>query len=156
MSLRQKIALAFSLCLTVFLIVITVVQLSGLVYNGVIDSVWEFYWQLVGADVAIFMASAISFRSFFVARNNKKSNASPQDGAGRFFNESFLRKFHRKGSSTLIESTIDLSKLPTIPGGQLTGMGSFIHNQGESLNDTVKDDGVLDWPLPNYPPYSSA
>lgn len=126
---KQKVALAFSLCLTVFMIATTVIRLSGLVYNGIVDGLWESYWNVVSAEVGILMASSIACRSLYVAASKSKE---PQDPPERYFTESFLRMFARKGTWTLDEPKNDPTELPRIPNAELTGMESFIDAQGGS------------------------
>jgi hypothetical protein len=68
----QKILLSFTLCLTVVFLALNIVRLTGLVYDGAIDTVWSVYWQVIVTEVGVFLAAAASFRSFFVARSRKK------------------------------------------------------------------------------------
>lgn len=139
----QKIALVLSLSVTIFMIAITIVRVSGLVYRDAVDTIWEFYWHVVSANVAIFMASAIAFRSFFVARNSNRPNLSPQDQARRFFQESFMRKFGPKDPYSFGDTTTAASALPSVPRAQLSGIRTFIGRQGRSANDTlVAEDSV--------------
>jgi hypothetical protein len=114
------------------MIATTIIRLSGLINKGVVDALWTSYWNVISAEVGIFMAAAIAFRSLFVA--NSKSKA-PQDPPKRYFGDSFLRVFHRKKSSTWDESQADATELPRIPRAQLTGMRSFIDAQGRSRVD---------------------
>ena len=48
---------------------------TGLGYRTTIDVIWVFYWSLVSAEVAIFMAAAVSFRTLFVAHRRKSRSS---------------------------------------------------------------------------------
>ncbi|KAJ4290922.1 hypothetical protein N0V90_010118 [Kalmusia sp. IMI 367209] len=82
----QKIVLMLSLCLTVFIIAITIVRMAGFASHGQVDIIWEVYWLILAAEVGLIMAAAITFRIFFVSWNAKK--ASPPEQVQHFFSES--------------------------------------------------------------------
>ncbi|KAF1839161.1 hypothetical protein BDW02DRAFT_643996 [Decorospora gaudefroyi] len=129
----QKVALMSSLCLTVFMMITTIARVAGLIHNDMVDSIWEIYWTIVSAEVGVFMAAATAFRSFFVARNNIKGS-TPRQQAPRFFSASFVAKFNRKKRSTMDDS-LDTQKespfgLPKVPRAQMTGLRTFIDEQG--------------------------
>ncbi|KAF2108184.1 hypothetical protein BDV96DRAFT_672288, partial [Lophiotrema nucula] len=118
--LPKKIALASSLGLTFFVIVITLIRITNMRYNGQIDVIWPMYWQVIGAEVGVFMAAAITFRSLFVASDI--SVHARRHEAGKvpelFFNESFRRRFERRvtvESSGDLESSMTGSRLPQEP-----------------------------------------
>jgi uncharacterized membrane protein YozB (DUF420 family) len=159
----QRVALAFSLCLTIFLIVITVVRVSGLVNKDIVDNVWEIYWTLLSAEVGIILAAAISFRALFVARSNsKKSNLSPQEQARQFFKRSYLSRKRRKNgpyTDTFDTMSDTESGLPSVPRAYMTGMRTFIDEQGRSFerpetkgSDVRLSEGRDGAPLSPYTP----
>ena len=123
-----------SLCLTVFMMATTVTRLAGLIYNEMVDTIWEIYWTLISGEVGVFLAAATAFRSFFVARKASK-NGTPQQQAQRFFSASFVAKFNRKKKSTL-DDTMDSHNekgafgLPRVPRAQITGLKTFIDEHG--------------------------
>ncbi|KAH8701391.1 hypothetical protein GQ44DRAFT_664913 [Phaeosphaeriaceae sp. PMI808] len=128
----QKIALIFSLCLTVFMMVVTIVRVAGLVYHGMVDTIWEIYWMLVSGEVGVFMAAATAFRSFFVARNESRNYNSPHR-VKLFFSDSFVKKFTRKRTETLDSLDCDTEPgLPGVPRAHMTGMRTFIDEQGRT------------------------
>lgn len=67
--LSQKMILGCSLCLTIVMIALSIIRVSGLVHVNAIDSIWSTYWQFLGFEIGVFLASAVAFRSFFTARN---------------------------------------------------------------------------------------
>jgi hypothetical protein len=68
----QKIVLSLTLCLTAGFLALNIARLAGLWRDGVVDTVWNIYWQVVVMEVGVFLAAAASFRSFFVARNRNE------------------------------------------------------------------------------------
>ncbi|ORX96643.1 hypothetical protein BCR34DRAFT_628782 [Clohesyomyces aquaticus] len=136
----QRIVLAFSLYLTFLLIIITIIRISGLIHNNIVDQVWEIYWTLLSAEVGIIMASAISFRAFFVPRSNAKSRLSPQEQVHGFFRESYLARKYRMrhwNTSAWDEQKEAENGLPHIPRAHITGIRTFIDHQGRSFSDDM-------------------
>ena len=72
-KLSQKVALSFSLCLTVCMIAVTIVRMSGIVYTDgqSIDAVWEIFWSFISAEVGLLMSTLTAFRAFFVSRSTR-------------------------------------------------------------------------------------
>jgi hypothetical protein len=68
----QKVALAFSLCLTIVVIILTIVRAVGLYHADQFDSVWEVFWQMMAAEFGLIMTSVTASRAFLVARSNEK------------------------------------------------------------------------------------
>lgn len=62
------------LCLTVVVIAVTIIRVSGTLLDDTIDTVWGTYWLILSAEVGIIMTAMISFRAFLV---------SPQQRPGR-------------------------------------------------------------------------
>ncbi|PVH95188.1 hypothetical protein DM02DRAFT_618056 [Periconia macrospinosa] len=100
------------------MIAITIIRVSGMVQKGLVGTIWEVYWLVLGGEIGIFITSSIAFRSFFVTRVQSKNSTPPQNG-GRFFSSTFAKKFRRRGPSQL--DSADEQGLPSIPGAQLTG-----------------------------------
>lgn len=103
---------------------------TGLGYHTTIDVIWVFYWSLVSAEVAIFMAAAVSFRTFFIAHRRKtRSDLTPQEQARKFFKESLLRRAYRKESDPLDSLDQDPFTLPAIPKAYMTGMRTYMDSR---------------------------
>ncbi|EPE28708.1 hypothetical protein GLAREA_09829 [Glarea lozoyensis ATCC 20868] len=75
-SPKKEIYLTLSLCLTVILIIVTIIRASGLVNKGKLDTTWEIFWQIMSAEIGIMIATATTFRALFVARDAEKGVAS--------------------------------------------------------------------------------
>ncbi|KAI9041834.1 uncharacterized protein KD926_006379 [Aspergillus affinis] len=95
----QKVVLTCSLCLTVIIIVFMITQASGLMHHGVVDINWLIFWHLLNAEAAVFLASAVSFRSFFVARKNSRPSVRPYS-VKQMVKESFGRSRHPNPTNT--------------------------------------------------------
>ncbi|MCJ1383142.1 hypothetical protein MMC17_006255, partial [Xylographa soralifera] len=81
---RQKFILGSTLCLSVFMIITCIIQMSGLGVTGTatelgtsgqsFDVVWQVFWTQVEASVAVTVISFTSFRSLFVASTPSPKN----------------------------------------------------------------------------------
>lgn len=144
----QKLTLACSLCLTVIVIIFTITRASGLEWHGKLDVLWEIYFQIISAEVGLVLVSMTAFRALFVSRSAAKPQRSPQKPPSMIWLQSktSLRKFftfkgwstfHRSKNSSAQEKLAhsdseDRFDLPdNIPGGAMTGMQTFINNQGQ-------------------------
>ena len=65
--LARELALASCLCLTVVVMVCTVMRITGLSYYKSVDAVWETFWQYVSASVGLCLTSVAAFRSLFIS-----------------------------------------------------------------------------------------
>ncbi|KAJ5793386.1 uncharacterized protein N7503_009364 [Penicillium pulvis] len=121
----QKIFLSFSLCLTVIMIILSIIRVCGLVYHDLVDTVWETYWQFLSAEIGVFLASAVSFRSLFVSRN--RSNASPNYSVKRLFKDSFHSP-KRRNTMSVSDSWLDSpeSEMKSLPKHVFIGDGNYM------------------------------
>ncbi|MCJ1384837.1 hypothetical protein MMC17_007955 [Xylographa soralifera] len=143
--LSQKLALAGSLCLTVILVIVTIVRVSGLRLDGKIDSVWETYWIIIGAEVGLILAACTAFRMLFV-HNNEKLQQSPRGGwqwytkSKRLLRRTFTPRTWRTKStggssdrSSGEQNHANMADLPQIPHGTMTGVRTFINGRGKTV-----------------------
>lgn len=142
--LRTKFFLGLSLCLSAVIGVVVITQVSGLhvPHTSTIDIVWEIFWQFMESCVAIIVVCVAAFRSFFIQhRRNQSPPRSPwYQGVKAFLSN--------KGSAS--SSSEEGCELPTIPGGALSGMRTFIEGNGRedkrgSKHVQEQDDDR--WPL---------
>ena len=138
-KLGQKFGLATFLCLSICMIIIAIVRVSGMKYRGRYDNTWSFMWQQVEACVAVTTLSLTAFRSVFVAAkpslNNKR--ASPWvPSTGRL-----LGRYKKSGTAN--EQCLDDL---TIPSATLTGLSRvFTRTKAtQSMDESVISDS---WPL---------
>lgn len=77
-SLRQKIGLGITLCLSLVMAIVAVVRISGIrLETGDADIVWVTFWQQNECNVAVAMISLTAFRSFFVRDSDTARDAHP-------------------------------------------------------------------------------
>lgn len=141
-DMTQKLALALSLCLSVVMIIVTIIRASGLLTKSgnSVDVLWEVYWQYVEASVAIIMASLTAFRSFFVVRSSRVQQAHRATSYSthlalvkRIFTPRTWRKSsaEQQGFELSDGKLHELPKqpLPDIPRPVMTGMHTFIQGR---------------------------
>lgn len=129
-SVRQKIGLAFSLCLSCVMIIVTVTRVAGMRQkgSGSVDIVWLAFWQQQECSIAVLMVSVSAFRSLFVA-----SPANPPIQRQQRYSpsEKGRRILRRRADPDLCE-TNESNGLPQIPSATLTGMATVIGEDRQS------------------------
>lgn len=123
----QKTFVGIFLCLSIGMIVIAIVRLSGLrVLDRYVDVQWEVFWLELEANVAVIMVSITAFRSLLGLKALKSRKEKER-----------VRYWYRrrlpfsKGDKTW-ESQLNGHQLPSIPGATLTGIRTFIRGDRES------------------------
>ncbi|TGO58032.1 hypothetical protein BCON_0059g00110 [Botryotinia convoluta] len=165
----QKIALGFSLCLTIGMIVLTVIRVSGLRAESSFDSAWEVYWLIVAGEVGLILTTGTAFRALFVSRNQKVIGPQPHVDNSKIFTKTkeLLRliatpKKWRTRRISEASGAIDSASarhemhrmiaLSGIERGTITGIRTFINGRSSALrvSQVIKspveqeEDG---WPL---------
>ncbi|KAG7009687.1 short-chain dehydrogenase [Physcia stellaris] len=142
--------LAFSLCLTVVMILVTITRISGIKLNGSIDQVWETYFIILAAEIGIILTSVTAFRAFFISRrDNNKAKPPPgnqthwysQDSSilKRLFTPSLWRSKSKEHSSSEGykadgDGHFPMEDLPDVPRAQMTGIRTFINGNGKGMS----------------------
>ena len=123
-SLRQKIGLAFSLCLSCVMIIVTIVRIAGMKQggSGSVDIVWLVFWQQQECSIAVLMVSVSAFRSLFV----QSPAQSPMLRHPRSSPSEKRRRFLRRRPDPDLYDTHETNGLPQIPSATLTGMATVI------------------------------
>ena len=129
-SVRQKIGLAFSLCLSGAMVLVTIVRMAGIKLgsSGSVDIVWLAFWQQQECSIAVLMLSVSAFRSFFVPSSvrspaPRRQGYSPSEKRGRFL--------HRRPHDDLY-ATHETNGLPQIPSATLTGLTTVIEGNRQA------------------------
>lgn len=118
---RQKMGLAFSLCLPVVMVIVAIVRIAGMRQDdGPVDIVWLAFWQQQESSIAIFMASVSAFRSLFVQSPAKTPAPRPTRESPSYRRRMFLRRRHERDLYD-VEGT---KGLPQIPGATLTSLST--------------------------------
>ena len=163
--------LAFSLCLTVIMIILTIIRTSRTKADNHIDIVWESYFIIVAAEVGIILTAVSAFRALYLSRQKRdvyRNQHTPQSDTPwyspsrylikRIFTLSFFRSKSR-GSETSAAFEADsngkfpMPDLPGIPRAHMTGVRTLIGGVGEDarasriMERRVLRDDDDDWPL---------
>jgi hypothetical protein len=120
-NIRQKLGVAFFLCLSVVMVVVAIVRIAGvLLHNGNIDIVWLAFWMQQESSIAVIMVSSSTFRSFFVANTT--------DSPPEYSLESWKRRLLRRRPSPDQDDMESANGLPQIPRATLTGIRTKIRD----------------------------
>ena len=129
-SVRQKIGLAFSLCLSCVMVLVTIVRVAGLRPRGIgsVDIVWLVFWQQQECSIAVLMVSVSAFRSLFVPSPAqppapKQQRHSPSEKS---------RRLLRRRPDADLYDTHETNRLPQIPNATLTGLATVIGGDRQS------------------------
>ncbi|MCJ1419538.1 hypothetical protein MMC32_005893 [Xylographa parallela] len=166
--LRQKLILGSMLCLSIFLIIISVFRFISTqpALSGVWAYVWYLFWAVIQAFVAIILVSATVFRSLFVNEssgnkrapkmNNQLKSWNPdgtpstdQSPAGlspkRWWSR-FLSRSSRKSDMQQEGTNWKTNPLPGVQhGATMTGVRTMIWENGRATQgsfDAGKDDSI--------------
>ncbi len=120
----RKCGLAAFLCLSICIIMMAIVRVSGLHNSGKFDIAWISMWQQVEACVVVTMLLLTSFRSLCVAPNSSACKARPWVPSTK----RLLGK--RKGAGA---SNRRLQNL-TIPSVTLTGLCGFVQGNMATMS----------------------
>ena len=147
----QKLTLACSLCLTVIVIVFTITRASGLEWKGNLDVIWEVFFQIVAAEVGLILVAMTAFRQLFVSRAARNQHLPSKSPSLWLRSMNAMRRLldprrwtsgyskdtsgGRKHSSEKGANGSD-ERLPNIPGGTMTGVQTFINNQGSETKSS--------------------
>lgn len=106
-ALRKKLAIGSVLCLSIFLIIISIIKVVAVHTIGTqVDTTWGIFWVQAEAAVAVIAVSITIFRSFFAADGSKNR---PQQNPRLPRSATFYRKLGTQRTT----SQIDLPAIPT-------------------------------------------
>lgn len=140
-KMRQKLGLAAFLCLSIFMIIIAIIRISGFIYHNAFDEGWVYLWQQIEACVSVSTISLTAFRSMFVANASRRDREiSPwQKSPGT----SWRRRYKKSATSSQGRELDNLS----IPSATLTGMRTVIGGPRTQHDTLMSIPGEEDWPL---------
>ncbi|KAB8218830.1 hypothetical protein BDV33DRAFT_205057 [Aspergillus novoparasiticus] len=129
----QKVLLTCSLCLTVIMIALSIVRVCGLENGDMIDTIWETYWQFLSAEVGVFLAAAVSFRSLFVAH---KTHAPAHYSVKKFLKDS-LQSAKRRDPLTSTDCWLEMpeSDMEALSNPNNAALGTGITFDGKGVTD---------------------
>lgn len=129
-TVRQKIGVAFSLCLSGAMVLVTIVRIAGMKLRGSgnVDIVWLAFWQQQECSIAVLMLSVSAFRSFFVP----SSARSPAPRHQGYSPSEKRRRFLRRRPHPDMYDTHETNGLPQVPGATLTGLTTVIEGNTQA------------------------
>lgn len=131
-TLRQKSFIGFFLSLSICMILIALVRVSGSRTHGnVIDVQWVMFWNDVEATVAIIMVSVTAFRQLI---GLKALNARENKDRSWY---SYHRRLPFESSKKSVEEGWETGQPPSIPGATHTGVRTLIHGGRDSKSMTL-------------------
>lgn len=113
------------------MIIIAIIRISGLHKNhSATDPVWAVFWHQVEAAVAIITVSITAFRSLLGIKALKSRERKNRERSWFSHHQQKIRaRYFQK--STQDEPT--LGQLPSIPAATLTGIRTFINDNGVGI-----------------------
>lgn len=125
---RQKILLGIFLCLSICMIIIAIVRISGarIHHTTNIDVQWQTFWNDIEGTVAVIMVSITAFRSLLGVKALKSREKKEQ--ARYWYRRKLL--FRKESKNSSVDSNED--QLPAIPGPTLTGIRTLIRGNRDS------------------------
>jgi len=126
-DILQKAGMGVWLCLSLVMVVIAIVRISGIkLAGGSVDIVWLVFWQQQESSVAVIMVSMSAFRSLFVESGGAAGpRRHPKYPANRWTRRLVRRALGSEDRHDDLESNMDL---PQIPRATLTGMSETIRD----------------------------
>ncbi|MCJ1261250.1 hypothetical protein MMC22_001114, partial [Lobaria immixta] len=107
-ALRKKLALASVLCLSIFLIIISIIKVAAAHTIGTqVDATWVIFWLQAEAAVAVIAVSITMFRSLFLAdgsRNKPQYKPRPSQPPA-----SYRKLWTRRDTSQVDSLTVPLA-----------------------------------------------
>ncbi|KAI4089616.1 MAG: hypothetical protein LQ339_008522 [Xanthoria mediterranea] len=129
-SRRQKLGIAFFLCLSISMVVIAIIRISQV--HSPTYNIWATFWQQLEGCVAILMVSLTAFRTLFVTSPSSDS----QEKAARQHGDGYRKRlwYRYKGSSGEGDDAgsgkVERAKVVpvdiTVPNAALTGIRTYI------------------------------
>lgn len=130
-SRRQKLGIAFFLCLSISMVVIAIIRISQV--HSPTYNIWATFWQQLEGCVAILMVSLTAFRTLFVT---SPSSESQEKAAARQHGDGYRKRlwYRYKGSSGERDDAgsgkVERAKVVpvdiTVPNAALTGIRTYI------------------------------
>ena len=137
MKTRQKLFLGFFFCLSIMMVIISLIGISRIrTSTDAVDVTWENFWQMVEACIAVIMVSLNAFRTLFMAHRSRQQK-SPNEA---WYSRNRRIAFRKRATNTGDEEI----QLPDIPRATLTGMRTVIAGGRSPTGSTALRSEVWD------------
>lgn len=139
------------------MVVFTITRASGLEWKGNLDVLWEVYFQIIAAEVGLILVAVTAFRQLFVSQINQNRRAPPKSppfwtGAvntmrglldPRRWTSSYSGyRNGPQGRGSERKPKGLFGRLPDISGATMTGVRTFIDEQGEQTGPSTHSSGT--------------
>jgi hypothetical protein len=145
----QKLALVFTLCLSMVMIMVTAARIGGLKHQGKLDYLWETYFIVVAAEIGLTLVAITAFRALYVAKVKTRSHDTITSfgwyDKGRSTFRKILNSITRKTASSNTKEHSEMEDMKrtafikgSIPHATMTGVRSYMEgkrNDEESVTD---------------------
>lgn len=139
-TLRQKSLIGFFLSLSMCMIIIALVRISGVrTHRDVIDVQWLLFWNEVEATVATIMVSVTAFRQLI---GLKALDAREGRDRSWYSYHNYHRRLPFRSSKKSLGKGWETGQPPPIPGATLTGVRTLIRGGRDSKSMTGEDHGI--------------
>ena len=135
LRMAQKISLHAFLCLSIAMIVIACIRLSGLRNYNLI---WLQFWLYMEPCVACVMASILTFRTLFISDRTRVFKLRKlQQGSVK---QRVLHNMKIFNMAAWEKVEDDNNELPQIPSATISGLRTYIRHAGASIATTSEPD----------------
>lgn len=138
MKFTQKLGLAALLCLSIFMVLISAIRMTGYAHHhGLIDPTWTWFWMYIESCVAIIIASISAFSPLFFINRDRVKKADEKEKSklplpldqervlhnNKSFDRAGWRNMGREG-------------LPAVPLATLTRIHRFLYDDARLMEWT--------------------
>lgn len=139
MKFTQKLGLAALLCLSIFMVLISAIRISGYVHHhGLIDPTWSWFWMHIESCVAIIMASISAFSPFFFINRDRVKPADEKKEKSTVFLPLDQEQVLQNNKSLDRVGWRDMGRegLPAAPLATLTRIHRFLYDDARLMEWT--------------------
>lgn len=130
-----KFALSFFLCLSIVMIAIAIVRISRITHSGMVDPVWQGFWQNLEPCIALLMASITAFRSIFVSHKVRERDRKRRAA----LSYSRIQRAKQRKANTENDMWNHDHQLPSVPQATFVKLKRFM-----SQRATIEESTTLD------------
>lgn len=155
MKFTQKLGLATLLCLSIFMVLISAIRMTGYAHHhSQLDPTWTWFWMYIESCVAIIIASISAFSPFFFINRDRVKKADEKE-KGKFplplDQERVLH--NNKSLDRAGWRNMDREGLPAVPLATLTRIHRFLYDDARLMEWTETMHSKSHWVDEESQPY---
>ena len=131
MKLPQKLGLAALLCVSIFMVLISAIRMTGYAHDyGLIGLAWSWFWMHTDSCVAIIMASISAFSPFFFINRDRVKKANEKKDRKKVPSPLDQERVLQKNKSPKRAGWVEMGRggLPAAPLATLTRIHRFLYD----------------------------